>query len=310
VAERHRAGAHAVAERAPALGGATRVAAVFGDPVEHSLSPAMHNAAYAALGLDRVYAAFHVTPPMLAAAVRALPALGILGVNLTVPHKERALRMVAKLSAEARMLGAINCIVNRPAGLYGDNTDARGLERDLNSLNVELAGAMAIVIGAGGGAASAVVACLQRGAGDVVIANRTPSRAAALQRRLRTRLPRTLRGAALSVRGLDALTDPALLERAAIVINATPMGLTSAGFARIDYGRTQRECFFYDLVYASRPTAFLRPAIALGRRAADGAGMLVNQGELAFELFNGLAPPPGVMRRALWQRLGRVFNQP
>ena len=80
---------------------------------EHSLSPAMHNAAYAALGLDRVYAAFYVTPPMLAAALRALPALGIVGVNLTVPHKERALKMVAKLSAEARMLGAINCVVNR-----------------------------------------------------------------------------------------------------------------------------------------------------------------------------------------------------
>jgi len=295
------------ATRVAPLGGATRVAAVFGDPVEHSLSPAMHNAAYAALGLDRVYAAFHVTPPMLAAALRALPALGIIGVNLTVPHKERAVRMVAKLSAEARMLGAINCIVNRPAGLYGDNTDARGLERDLNSLKVELAGATAIVIGAGGGAASAVVACLQRGAGDVVIANRTPSRAAALGRRLRARLPRTLRGAALSVRGLDALTDAALLERAAIVINATPMGLTSAGFARIDYARTQRECFFYDLIYAAQPTVFLRHAIALGRRAADGAGMLVNQGELAFELFNGLAPPPGVMRRALWERLGRAF---
>jgi shikimate dehydrogenase len=218
-------------------------------------------------------------------------------------------RMVAKLSAEARMLGAINCIVNRPAGLYGDNTDARGLERDLNSLNVELAGAMAIVIGAGGAAASAVVACLQRGAGEIVIANRTRSRAAALARRLGTRLPRTLRDAALAVRGLDALTDAALLERAAIVINATPMGLTSAGFARIDYARTQRECFFYDLIYAAQPTAFLRPAIALGRRAADGAGMLVNQGELAFELFNGLAPPPGVMRRALWERLGRVCNQ-
>src|ERR1700694_92420 len=148
VAERHRAVAHAVAERALPLGGATRVTAVFGDPVEHSLSPAMHNAAYAALGLDRVYAAFHVRPPMLAAAVRALPALGILGVNLTVPHKERAVRMVAKLSAEARMLGAINCAVNRSAGLYGDNTDARGLERDLNSHNVELAGGVAIVSGA------------------------------------------------------------------------------------------------------------------------------------------------------------------
>src|SRR6185437_2692132 len=98
--------------RAAPLGGATRLTAVFGDPVEHSLSPAMHNAAYAALGLDRVYAAFHVTPPMLPAALRALPALGIIGVNLTVPHKERAFGLVTKPSAEARMLGAVNCIVN------------------------------------------------------------------------------------------------------------------------------------------------------------------------------------------------------
>jgi shikimate 5-dehydrogenase len=83
------------------------------------------------------------------------------------------------------------------------------------------------------------------------------------------------------------------------------MGLTQGRFARIDYARTSHECLFYDLIYAAEPTAFLRPAIALGRRAADGAGMLVNQGELAFELFNGAAPPPGVMRRALWERLGR-----
>ena len=205
MAERRRAAAArtpaadaTAATRVAPLGGATRVAAVFGDPVEHSLSPAMHNAAYAALGLDRVYAAFHVTPPMLAAALRALPALGIIGVNLTVPHKERALKMVAKLSAEARMLGAINCIANRPAGLYGDNTDARGLERDLNGLGVALKGATAIVIGAGGAAASAVVACLRRGAREVVIANRTPARAAVLARRLRARLPRAFGSVALS----------------------------------------------------------------------------------------------------------------
>jgi shikimate dehydrogenase len=242
---------------------------------------------------------------MLAAALRALPALGIVGVNLTVPHKERALRMVAKSSAEARMLGAVNCVANRPAGLYGDNTDARGLERDLESLGLELKRASALVIGAGGAAASAVVACLRRGAVEVVIANRTRPRADALARRLRARVPGALGGAALVARGLDALGDAALLGGAAVVINATPMGLTQAGFVRIDYAATPRGCFFYDLIYAGGPTAFLRPAIALGRRTADGAGMLVNQGELAFELFNGVAPPPGVMRRALWERLGR-----
>jgi shikimate dehydrogenase len=287
------------------IGGATRLTAIFGDPVEHSLSPAMHNAAYAALGMDRVYAAFHVTPPMLAAAVRAIPALGIAGVNLTVPHKERAVRMVARLSAEARLLGAINCIANRPGGLWGDNTDARGLECDLEALGVGLGRGLAIVIGAGGAAGAAVLACLRRGATEVVIANRRPARAGALARRLGARLPRTLRRTALKPRGLDALVDPALLAEAAAILNATPMGLTSAGFARLDYARTPRGCFFYDLIYAARPTPFLRPAIALGRPHADGAGMLVRQGELAFELFNGVAPPAGVMRRALWSRLGR-----
>ena len=133
-------------------------------------------------------------------------------------------------------------------------------------------GATAVVIGAGGAAASAVVACLRCGASEVVIANRTPARAAALARRLRARLPRELGGAALSVRGLDALADAALLECAAIVINATPMGLTQARFARIDYARTRRDCFFYDLIYAAQPTAFLRPAIALGRRAPTAPG--------------------------------------
>jgi shikimate dehydrogenase len=293
------------AARVAPLSGATRVAAVFGDPVEHSLSPAMHNAAYAAMRIDRVYVAFHVTPPMLAAAVGALPALGIAGINLTVPHKERALRMVAKLSAEAQMLGAINCIVNRPGGLFGDNTDARGLERDLLSLGVTLKNARAIIIGAGGAAAAALVACLRLGARDLAVANRTPARARALARRLRTRLPRALHGAEISAHPLDALANPALLARAALIINATPMGLTQSGFARLDYARTPRGCFFYDLVYAPEPTPFLRPAIALGRSNADGAGMLVNQGELAFKLFNGVAPPRGVMRRALWQRLGR-----
>ena len=290
---------------APPIGGATRIAAVFGDPVEHSLSPAMHNAAYAALRLDRAYLAFHVTPAMLRAAVRALPALGIVGVNLTVPHKERALAMVDRLSAEARMLGAINCIANRAGTLYGDNTDARGLERDLAMRRVALEAATAVVIGAGGAAAAAIVACLRRGAHEVIIANRTPARARGLARRLRARLPRALGRAALEVRGLDALADAALLGRAAAVLNATPMGLTQSAFARLDYARTRRECFFYDLIYSAKPTAFLRPAIALGRPCADGAGMLVGQGELAFELFNGVAPPRGVMRGALWSALGR-----
>jgi shikimate dehydrogenase len=288
---------------ANALGAATRVTAIFGDPVEHSLSPAMHNSAYAALGLDRAYLAFRVEPGALGPALEAIAALGILGVNLTVPHKWTAARMLSKLSAEARILGAVNSVVNRRGELYGDNTDARGLERDLRELGVAIRGRLAIVIGAGGGAAATILALARLGAGEIVIANRTPSRAATTAARFggAGRLPKPV----LQPRGLDVLTDGAILKRASLIVNATPMGLTTRRFASLDYRATAPRCFFYDLIYAPKPTPFLAPAAALGRRVADGAGMLVHQGELAFRLFNGMAPPTGVMRRALMDALGR-----
>ncbi|MGB9381407.1 shikimate dehydrogenase [Candidatus Binatus sp.] len=279
------------------------VAAIFGDPIEHSKSPAMHNAAYAALGMSRTYAAFRVTAGNLAPALRAIPALGIIGVNLTVPHKQAAARLIKDLSGEARMLGAVNCVVNRRGVLRGDNTDARGLERDLRDLGCELRGRLAIVIGAGGGAASSVLACFRLGANRVVIVNRTPARAAALARRFSAR---GIVRAASEPRGLDALMDSALLADARLIVNATSMGLTTGRFARLDYSSTAADCLFYDLIYSGEPTEFVKPAVAAGRRAADGAGMLVNQGELAFKLFNRIAPPAGVMRAALFDALGRA----
>jgi shikimate dehydrogenase len=280
------------------------VTAVFGDPVEHSMSPAMHNAAYAALWMDRVYLAFHVTPAIFPAALRAIPALGILGVNLTVPHKEAAARMLKQLSAEAKLLRAANCVINDRGKLRGDNTDARGLESDLRSLGVNLRSRPAIVIGAGGAAASAILACSRMGAARIVIANRTRSRAVNLARRFHS--PNSTRRIELVPRGLDALIDATILADAALVLNATSMGLTTGAFAPLDYSATPPECFFYDAIYRAEPTPFLREAIALGRPHADGAGMLINQGELAFELFNRVAPPPGVMGQALLKRLGRV----
>lgn len=288
--------------KASSTDGETIVTAIFGDPVEHSQSPAMHNAAYAALGMKRRYAAFRVGAENLGAALGAIPALGIVGVNLTVPHKEAAARLVRDLSAEARLLGAVNCVVVRHGALWGDNTDARGLERDLRDLGCELRGRLTIVVGAGGGAAAALLACIRLGPGRIVIANRTRPKAAAL--RLRLASPGVAREL-IEARGLDALGDAKLLADARLVVNATPMGLTTRRFAPLDYRASRGDCLFYDLVYSREPTAFLKPAIAAGRRAADGAGMLVNQGELAFRLFNRVAPPAGVMRSALLKALGR-----
>ncbi len=266
----------------------------------------MHNAAYAALGMNRTYAAFRVMPANLAAALRAIPPLGIIGVNLTVPHKQAAARLTSRiLSGEARMLGAVNCVVNRRGVLRGDNTDARGLERDLRDLGCDLRGRLAIVIGAGGGAASSVLACIRLGASRVAIVNRTPARAAALARRLFDQGHARAQG---EPRGLDALMDSALLADARLIVNATSMGLTTGRFARLDYDSTPTDCLFYDLIYSQEPTEFIKPALAAGRRATDGAGMLVNQGELAFKLFNRMPPPADVMRAALFDALGRTLS--
>src|SRR5260370_3962319 len=202
--------------RSTEINGDIAVAAIFGDPVGQSRSPAMHNAAYASLGMNRTYAAFRVTSEELALALRAITQLGIVGVNLTVPHKEAAARLIKDLSGEARVLGAVNCVVNRRGVLRGDNTDARGLERDLRELGCELRDRLAIVIGAGGGAAAAVLTCLRLGAKRIVIANRTPARASALARRFSAQgVTRT----ASEPRGLYALVDPALLLDAPVIVN-------------------------------------------------------------------------------------------
>jgi shikimate dehydrogenase len=291
------------------LSGRTLLTAIFGDPVAHSLSPAMHNAAYAALAMDRAYVAFHVTPAGLRDALRALPALGIVGVNLTVPHKERAVRMMAQLTDEARLLRAVNCVINRNGVLHGDNTDARGLEADLRDQHVSLAGKLAVIVGAGGAASAAVLAMLRLDAARIVICNRTMARANRLARSFAQYLGTRGGGRSrqtIEARGLDTLVNATTMSVAAIVINATPMGLkTGGGFAPLSYAAAPSECVFYDMIYAHEPTPFLAPPLALGRRAIDGAGMLVNQGVLAFELFNGVAPPAGVMRAALMSALGR-----
>ncbi len=283
--------------------GRTRFTAVLGDPVDHSLSPVMHNAAYRALGIDRAYLAFHVAAKDLPLALRALPALRLAGVNLTVPHKEAAVAMMSELSMEAGILGAVNCVINRDGELYGDNTDARGLERDLRGAGVKIGGATAVIAGAGGAAASALLVCGRMGAGRVVLCNRTVERAAKLVKRFAEHGDSA--ATRLEFGGLELLTHRELMASAALVINATSMGLGTGGFTPVAYEVTPPECVFYDMLYAREPTPFLAPARARGRRTLDGAGMLLHQGAMAFELFNNRPAPVDIMRAALMAALGR-----
>ncbi|MBV8773483.1 MAG: shikimate dehydrogenase [Deltaproteobacteria bacterium] len=283
----------------------TRFTAVFGDPVEHSLSPTMHNAAYAAAGMERAYLAFHVTAADLHDAIRALPALKIAGVNLTVPHKEAAVRLMDTLSEEALILGAVNCVINRDGELHGDNTDARGLERDLRQAGIMSGVRMVLVVGAGGAAASAVLACTRIGVTRILVCNRTIDRATNLARRL-SHLGQGMNRTSLDSSGLDTLTDPNVLGHVGLMINATPIGLNNSSFAPLAYEATPADCVFYDMVYAREATPFLASARARHRRAVDGAGMLLNQGALAFELFNNISAPIAAMHRALMSALGRA----
>jgi shikimate dehydrogenase len=208
-----------------------------------------------------------------------------------------------------RILAAVNCVINHDGTLEGDNTDARGLESDLRVAGVALDGRSVVIVGAGGAAASAVVACIRMGVRKIVLCNRTQLRATKLAHRF-ARYATAQRGrtsrVTFATRGLDTLREAQTVADAALVINATPMGLKTAGFVEIAYRATPTDCLFYDMVYAWEPTPFLVPALEAGRCTLDGAGMLIGQGELAFALFNGLAPPAGVMRKALMSALGRV----
>ena len=272
------------------ISGRTRVVGIIGDPVTHSRSPAMHNAAFAALGLDWVYVPLPVRSADLAAAVAAVRALGLAGVNVTVPHKEAVLPHLDALTPLARRVGAVNTIVARDGRLLGDNTDVHGFAATLRQQRLRLRGRRVLVIGAGGAARAVVAALADAEVGALTIANRTAARAAALARRLR--------GPRRQVLPLSALADPAQLADLALVVNTTSLGLHDTAFPPLTATATPSRCVFVDLVYGHE-TPFLRLARRAGRPACDGAEMLLHQGARAFTLWTGRRAPLTIMREVL-----------
>lgn len=277
----------------PPITGRTRVAAVLGDPVAHSRSPEMHNAAFAALGLDWVYVAVRVKAADLRRAIAGLRAMGFGGANLTVPHKEKALRLVDHVTERARLTGAVNTLVPREAGLLGENTDVVGFRRALRDLGIRMRGRRAVVIGAGGAARAVVLALAEESAAEVRIANRNERRARRLAARFGSAPTRT------AAAGLDVLADDEWLRDADLVVNATSLGWGRRDrFPSLCYEATPPKCWFVDLCYG-RDTAFLRGARTAGRRGADGSAMLLHQGAEAFRLWTGRRPPLEVMAAAV-----------
>jgi len=277
-----------------AVEGTTRVVGIFGDPVDHSLSPRMHNAAFEALGLDYVYVPLRPTARTIAEAVVAIRALGLVGVNVTVPFKQDVIDHLDTVSDDARAVGAVNTILASKNGrLAGANTDVEGFAGALRAHGVRLRGKRALLIGAGGAARAVVQSLVAAGAADVVIANRTLANARSLAADFGE-------GAGvLHARGLDALEDTDLLADRDVVINSTSVGLKGGAFPGYSIEATAVDCVHFDLAYGEKPTAFVCAAEGAGRPAIDGRYMLLYQGTAAFKLFTGRKAPADVMAQAI-----------
>jgi len=278
------------------VSGKTDVVGIFGDPVAHSLSPRMQNAAIQASGLDAAYVPFHVTTAQLCDAVKAIRAMSIRGVNLTIPHKEAACDLVDELDASAQMIGAINTIVNDNGRLKGYNTDGLGLLKALKQeLGCDVAGKRVLLLGAGGACRAALVALCQAKAAWVGIANRTRNRSQALIEEFSAKFS----GTAFAEYELG----PSLLNTCDGLVDLL-VNTTSVGLKREDFGFPVVDCLkpggaVFDMVYAPESTMLLDQAMKRGLDTADGLGMLAAQGEAAFALWFGHTPEPLVMRRAL-----------
>ena len=274
------------------ISGRTQVVGIIGDPVAHSFSPAMHNAAFRALKLDFVYAAFPVRPMGLRAALAGIRALGIAGVNVTVPHKERVIAFLDSVSDMGRRVGAVNTVVNRGGHLHGENTDVVGFLRALRDVKFRLRGARVLVVGAGGVARAVLMALADGAAASVIVANRTPRRAQQLAAAVDTKRLR------VTVSTLAVLQEPDVLAPLDLVVNATSLGLHGEKFPPLAYLASQPRCLFFDLIYGGH-TDFQAGALHAGRPTLDGSSMLLHQGAAAFTLWTGRRAPLTVMRATL-----------
>lgn len=281
---------------APApITGHTRLVGIFGDPVAHSRSPAMHNAAFAELGLNYRYVPFHVRPHQLAAATRSIRALELVGVNVTVPHKEKILRHLDSLSELAGTLGAANTVINRDGHLVGDNTDVFGFVESLRPRRRALRNRSAVVIGAGGAARAALFGLAELGVRDVLLINRTAARGRRVLDELSSHVPPA------RLAGLDALAAASTFDGVALVLNATSLGWGREPFPEIAIRSSKDDCMFYDMAYGTR-TDFLRKAQRAHRPTMDGAEMLVFQGARSFTLWTKRRAPVAAMRVAFHKK--------
>jgi shikimate dehydrogenase len=266
--------------------GSTRKVGVIGWPIEHTLSPVIHNAAFVALGMDWVYVPLPVATARLPAALDGLGALGFAGANVTMPHKTRSADLVPNLSHDARLLRAVNTIVVGTDGLAGHNTDALGFERFLREdTGFDPSGRAALLFGAGGGARACSLALSRGGLAELSVAVREPSRGEDLRATLEGS------GTALRVVSIDDVPE----VHADLIVNATPLGVHGE---RLPLPSLVPGVVGVDLLYRPSATPFQAEIREGGGSVFGGLGLLLHQAAISFELWTGQTPPLSVMSAA------------
>jgi shikimate dehydrogenase len=285
--------------------------AVFGDPVAHSASPPMHNAALAHSGIPARYARIHVRAEELGTALSAVAREGFIGVNCTIPHKAAALGLMHRVDEHARRIGVVNTVLVDRGELVGFNTDGPGLVRAIRAdFGVDLRDLRILVLGAGGGAGRAIaMQCGIEQCERLVLVNRTPEKARALAAELATffHAPKvTGPGERLSVAEWNDASLRAEMEHTDLVINCTSVGMKRTDSSPLASSLLQPHLMVYDTIYTAARTKLMQAAAEAGARSSNGLSMLLHQGALSFEIWFDRGAPLEVMRAALVDHAERL----
>ena len=281
------------------ISGQTRIVGVIGDPVQHSRSPQMHNAAIVERKLDYVYVPFHVRSGELREAIEGFKALTVLGVNVTIPHKQTVMPILDDVSHEATLIGAANTLIFCDGRVSGDNTDAQGFLRAMTEEGIDIpVGGSAVVLGAGGAARAVVVALALSGLGLITVANRTGWKAIQFEKNLATISETEISAVDLASNQLNSA-----IRSADLLVNTTSVGMQETDQLLIDPDSLNPGTIVYEIVYTPPETPLLRVAREKGCQTIGGIGMLVHQGAIAFEKWIGIVPNVETMRIALEQAL-------
>jgi shikimate dehydrogenase len=276
------------------IDGSTTIVGIFGAPIKHTASPAMHNAAFAALEMNWAYLAFHVDPQNLRSALRGANDMGIVGINLTIPHKILALDWIDDIDSEARKLGAVNTVSMEKGKLRGFNTDGYGFLKAIKEdFNLSIKGKRVLVLGAGGAGHGIAVKSAMDGASRVIVANRTPARIDPIAHEVRNTKTEFL---ALKLTAEDIRK---VIHEVDLVVNATSVGLEEGDSLGLGADLFSPRLHVYDTIYRPAETELLRIAASAGAKVANGLSMLLHQGAKAFEIWTKRKAPLAVMRRAL-----------